>query len=325
MENMAPYAEDLHLDMHERHAEDGGWGRFYLDMPRSVIDHSENGLSAPTIQSGVAQIGASDEPMGGSNLLSWFRSNSIGHLHGFLMGFAFLFLAPIGIMGIRSGSVKSFKYHWVIQLIVSISILAAAIIGLVPISHWKLDTVHQWVGVSITLAIGVQGILGWRHHIDFLRIRRRTWKSYSHIWLGRIFMLLGWLNFVGGMLLAGYDTVPILIISGVIGCEMIGLILFVWLAARRKSRDERLDKHDLGEEFQLVGRGRAPKWRSGRGSAPLRDDEYFALGEDDEDEFSDPDETGSAGNGKDRNSSTNKTTPGEESKKDAADEPMLKK
>jgi hypothetical protein len=311
MEDMEPYAEDLQLTMHEHHAEDGGWGRFYLDMPRSAIDHSEHGFSAPAIQAGVERLGTSDTPMGGSSLLLWLQTNPLVHVHGFLMGLAFLFLAPVGIMGIRSGAGKSFKYHWIIQIIASASILTAAIIGL-AFSNWKLHTVHQWVGVGVAITIGVQGILGWRHHMDYLRIRRRTWKSYAHIWLGRIFMLTGWFNFVSGMLLAGYSLVPVLSMSGLIGLEMVGLILFVWLAARRSRREQGVVKQDLGEEFQLVGGG---------------DDEYFALGDDDEDEFSDHDENDpEAEDGEEGEVKNNSTQARRNSKDgDGAEMPMLKK
>ena len=57
----------------------------------------------------------------------------------------------------------------------------------------------------------------------------------------------------------------------------------------------------------------------------MRDDEYFALGEDDEDEFSDHDENDLDAGEEDDERKEISTKGAEESKESGADVPMLKK
>lgn len=51
------YSEDMHLKAHAHEAGNGGWGRFYVDMARSVSTNSTP--SAAPIRPGVAELGAS--------------------------------------------------------------------------------------------------------------------------------------------------------------------------------------------------------------------------------------------------------------------------
>jgi Cytochrome domain of cellobiose dehydrogenase len=267
------FAYDTHLLMHTHHAGQGGFGNFYVDMARSV-NTAKHQPSFPPIRPHIETVGVSEWPASGG-ALEWLSHNPALHLHGIFMGLAFLFLFPAGVVAMRSGSPKSFKYHWIVQLLASIFTTLGVIAGLSL--GQPINTVHQGVGIAIASSIGIQGVLGWRHHMNFLQIRRRTWISYAHIWLGRAMMVAGWSNLVSGMVLRGYQQLCIIIMAIAVSLELAGLSFFVWWKYRRSTQK------DKAEGFK------AP-WR--------KDDEnnkYFALGtaddeDDDEDSASGGDE-----------------------------------
>lgn len=265
-QNFEVYSYDAHLLMHAHHAGNGGWGNFYLDMARSV-NTAVNAPSLPPIRPHVAAIGASETPNAG-DAMAWLVHNPVLHLHGLFMGLTFLILFPAGVMAMRSGSPKSFQYHWIIQFVASIFTTLGIIAGF--LLGQPINTTHQGVGIAIASFLGIQGILGWRHHVDFLRIRCRTWISHTHIWLGRAMMVAGWTNLVTGMLLRGYQTLCIAVMAAAVSIELIGLTTFVWWRLRRSSQEARKTTFKPG-----------PAWKMGD------DNKYFALGdsdgEDDED------------------------------------------
>ncbi|KAL4733823.1 hypothetical protein BDV11DRAFT_209915 [Aspergillus similis] len=232
------YTEDVHLKMHEHHAEDGGWGRFYVDMARSISKDSSP-PSIPPIRPGITALGVSDIPGG------WSWLNPMVNIHGFLMSAAFLILYPAGIVAMRSGSSKSFKYHWIIQLFASLFVLIGGAIGLIR-AH-KIDSFHHFIGLTV----------------------RRQWASHGHLWLGRILLLLGWMNVITGLLLTGHGWSLVSLAASFISVIALALVGWVWYATRqRKQREIRPDWEGEDSPFDLQ---------------PTRDD-YFAVAADDDDE-----------------------------------------
>ncbi|KAI1457375.1 iron reductase domain protein [Annulohypoxylon moriforme] len=260
------FLEDSQLQGHSHQSGAGGWGNFYVDMSRS-LNTWKSSPSPPSIILGIQAIGVSESPNGSPAYgVAWLKNNPILHAHGILMGVAFLFVFPLGVLAMRSGRAKAFKYHWVLQLVASGLTVAGFVLGLVL--GRKVDTFHQVLGITLVASLGVQGILGWRHHMVFLRLRRRTWLSHSHIYLGRLMMIGGWTNLITGLVLRGYSRVSVGIMGCVVVLEAIGLT--AWLAWKRikAARDERMNKH---------------------GSNGHKDDlsNYFALDDLDEDEEED--------------------------------------
>ncbi|KAL4951069.1 hypothetical protein BDW69DRAFT_45076 [Aspergillus filifer] len=254
------YSDDVHLKMHEHHAEDGGWGRFYVDMLRST-SKGPTPPSIPSIQPGVTAIGVSDIPGG------WSWMNPAVHIHGFLMSAAFLILYPAGVFAMRSGSPKAFAYHSTIQLIASIFVLIGMAIGLLR-AH-KIDSLHHFIGLAVVICSVIQIALGWRHHVLFVQTRQRHWASHGHIWLGRVFLILGWTNVITGLFLTGHGWSLISLTASFISVVALALIGWVWYVSRQqKQRELRPDWEDDDEAFALQ---------------PTRDD-YFAVAADDDDE-----------------------------------------
>jgi len=205
------FSFDAHLDMHKHHAGAGGWGNFYLDMSRS-ISTAQFPPSLPPIRPKVATLGASDTPMRFSDSIVSMTIGRGSYLHGIVLATAFLLLFPAGVIGLRAGSPKSFTYHWMIQVCASIFLLLGVGLGL--LKNQKINTAHQWIGIALAFSIGIQGLLGWWHHRRFIRLHRRTWVSHGHLWLGRLVMVAGWGNVIGGLLLRGYkknDTIVVFV------------------------------------------------------------------------------------------------------------------
>ncbi|KAI1415828.1 iron reductase domain protein [Hypoxylon sp. FL1857] len=265
------FTYDAHLKMHAHHAGAGGWGNFYVDMARSVNTwHSAPGF--PPIVPGVHTIGTSESPgLSASYSIAWFKHDPVLHLHGLIMGVAFLLLFPVGVFAMRSGSTKAFKYHWIVQIVASGFTVAGFVLGL-TIGR-KVNTFHQILGITLVACLGVQSILGWRHHMVFLRIRRRTWLSHSHIWLGRAMIIGGWSNLITGLILRGYSRVSITVMGFAVGLEAVALTSWlVWIKVRA-ARAERTTKSNVEEHRNDTSK-------------------YFALGEDDDE---DEDEASSSG------------------------------
>jgi hypothetical protein len=53
---------------------------------------------------------------------------------------------------------------------------------------------HYYIGSALFFAIGVQALLGYYHHVLFVKLRQRTYISYAHIILGWAAMCAGWVN-----------------------------------------------------------------------------------------------------------------------------------
>ncbi|KIM96662.1 hypothetical protein OIDMADRAFT_32595 [Oidiodendron maius Zn] len=145
-------------------------------------------------------------------------------LHGAMLLMGFLLLYPAGLIAINSGSSKSFQYHWMLQLAASLLAAAGMMTGLV-LSPDIRTARHKQLGVLIGLLLGFQLVSGWRHHVIFVKIRRRTWISRVHIWLGRLIMTCGWCNLVLGLSLGGYADGYLYLAAFVICVEAISLTI----------------------------------------------------------------------------------------------------
>ncbi|KAL2814904.1 hypothetical protein BDW59DRAFT_17481 [Aspergillus cavernicola] len=256
------YSNDVHLKVHGYHPGSGGWGRFYVDMARSTSKYTSP-PSLPPIRHGVSALGASDIPGG------WSWMGPIGHIHGLLMSTAFLVLFPVGVFAMRSGSQRALQYHWILQLLASVFVLIGMALGLIR-AH-SLDSFHHWIGIIVAGCSLIQIVLGWRHHVLFVRIQLRQWASHGHIWLGRAVLLLGWTNVITGLLLSGYGWLWLAVAICSILVDALGLVGWVWYAARRlKQREIRPDWEEDSSLYTLQ---------------PTRDDYFAVAAEEDESEF----------------------------------------
>ena len=192
------------------------------------------------------------------------------HLHGILMVAAFLIFYPLGVFFIRSQKATAFNLHWTVQSLGSMSVLVGAIIG-----YWQSHSIsipHQYFGILIFVAIAVQILLGWRHHVTFMKIKAPTWMTKAHLWLGRVVLPLGMLNVFFGLHIREYGWLTILLSVIVMLVELVALFVYVRYSKTRSGP-------------------RASGNAADKGAAPMTGaeaEEYFQLTADD-DEFSDSD------------------------------------
>ncbi|KAE8381146.1 hypothetical protein BDV26DRAFT_255822 [Aspergillus bertholletiae] len=267
-QEISTLSDDAHLNRHRTRRGNGGWGEFYVDMSRSLTT-AESPPPVPSIRPGVHTLGSSDKPIHRSRNSKLF---SKGTIHGFLMGISFLVIFPLGVLAMRSQSNKSLKYHWIIQLVASLCTGVGAIIGII-MSRGSFNSPHQVAGLLVSGILGLQAFLGWRHHVIFLRVRHRTWISHAHIWAGRLIMIVGWANFLSGMLLVAIGRFWIILVVALIVGETAGLTFWVWTCNKRKSRKSTRETSDPSMSWQGE-----------------RDGEYFAVGDDEETEMNELDD-----------------------------------
>ncbi|KAL6793569.1 hypothetical protein GGI42DRAFT_144950 [Trichoderma sp. SZMC 28013] len=230
-QDMRPFAPDQQLETHSTMV--GGYGYFYVDM-KAATSHHADGFPAFNVTGEDSNIGTSARPIMEVKLGLWqtLLSRPLAHLHGFFMMTAFLLLFPVGAVAIRSGSEKSFKYHWVIQASAMVSALCGAVAAIV-MSDGEFYSPHQIAGVVIVSLLLLQAVLGWRHHVDFIRIFRRTWISYAHIALGFVILVSGWANVISGLVLYGFSKSGIVMLALLILLEAAGVGAWSFLARRR--------------------------------------------------------------------------------------------
>ena len=228
------FSFDAHLEMHKHHAGAGGWGNFYLDMSRS-ISTARFPPSLPPIRPKVATLGASDTPISFSGSVINMTVGPGSYFHGLVLATSFLLLFPAGVLGLHAGSPKSFNYHWIIQICASVLLLLGLGLGL--LKSRKINTVHQWVGVTLASTIGIQGLLGWWHHRRFVRLHQRTWVSHAHTWFGRLVMAAGWGNVVSGLLLRGFkrNNALVVIVIVVVCLQAVGLNGWAFWARKKRA------------------------------------------------------------------------------------------
>ncbi|EGO56228.1 hypothetical protein NEUTE1DRAFT_117243 [Neurospora tetrasperma FGSC 2508] len=293
--------------MHRHHgSETGGYGFFWADMTRSVLGSgSSNYLGKPTVDDLLKTLaivpntnnllGTSTKPLSASGWLDKVTANPLPKTHAFFMTVAFLILFPLGVILIRSSG-NAFQKHWLVQALASIFTLAGAGVGLYMTGRHIPSTVHQWLGLAVTFLLVVQAILGWRHHMDFLRIRRRTWISHGHIWLGRWAVVAGWVNVVLGLLLSGHSRVDVWGVGIFMGMEAVVVAWWVWRAAQRKAMaGENGGQNGKGTMEDGEVESHALMARNGGAGA---DGEYFRLSMSEDDlSSSEDEEEGKRGNG----------------------------
>jgi Cytochrome domain of cellobiose dehydrogenase len=253
-----------------------GFGFFWADFKSAAAAASSSQAppSFPTSDSssGLLHLTTTTPPpiygLGGPTIRNWMF-----HLHGLLTSLAFLLLYPLGALLLRTSDPRAFNFHWTTQAFASVLLVLGATLGWV-LSR-KIELVHQFVGLAIVGAVGVQLLLGWRHHVRFLRTKRSggSWMAKGHVWIGRMLMGLGWMNVLLGLWARGYSGFTVLavacavLVEGVFMLRVLGfrkeLIGFAGLLgkqsflrhARRPFREESGGVGgSLGEEhFELVG------------------------------------------------------------------------
>lgn len=236
-QNLRSGAEDALLQMHSK--DEGGFGFIYVNMGKSVT-MSADAPEFPQVDPNRGPIGAAVEALGvvdaTGKSISGFRHRA-WQVHGFLLTTAFLLLYPTGVVLLRRESPNSFNLHWIIQLFASTATVLGTILGIYlhpEIEHW-----HQVMGIALCIAPFLQSLLGWRHHVAFMKTGRRSMLSSGHVSFGRIMMTLGAINILLGMVLKHWGAFFILAVAAfeIVEGGVIGMFL------RRKGRPSKEQRY----------------------------------------------------------------------------------
>jgi Cytochrome domain of cellobiose dehydrogenase len=233
------------------------WGDMKL---AELADDAED--PAPSIQ-GDKTIGFTrDAPKAAKSPEGFFTAVRV---HGIIMTFSFMGLFVAGSVTIRLPLLRSFKYHWVIQLSASILALGS---GLYMFMRSKSFGVHKILGLIVICSLIIQAAAGYKHHIDFVRIRRQTIFTLVHRWLGRAILLFGTFNVGLGMYFRDWSLLGMLGWFLIWSAEIAGYgyVLLQHERRKRATRGQSVPKDDFDD---------------------IADAEVFDIGDDFEDDEDD--------------------------------------
>lgn len=171
-------------------------------------------------------------------------------VHGTLMGAAFVLFMPLAVFLIRLTSFKGLIWwHAGIEIFAYLTALAAFGLGawMATVSgQWKADNGHPILGTTIIGLLALQPVLGYVHHLIYVRTQKRTIWIYSHIWYGRTLIILAVINGGLGLQLSG-NTVKGEIAYGVIAGVM--FLLYLAVLAIAYLRKDKSPEGETGEKM----------------------------------------------------------------------------
>jgi hypothetical protein len=184
--------------------------------------------------------------------------DSVVIAHATLMGAAFVLFMPLGVFLIRLTSFKGLVWvHAGIQVFAYIVALAAFGLGawMATVSgQWKAGNGHPIIGTIVIGLLIIQPVLGYVHHVIYVKEHRRTFWITGHIWYGRALLILAVIN--GGLGLQLSDnTVKGEIAYGVIAGVM--FLLYVAVLAISYGRKSKGLENETGEK--MVGGPKSEK------------------------------------------------------------------
>ena len=179
-------------------------------------------------------------------------------VHGTLMGAAFVLFMPLAVFLIRLTSFKGLIWwHAGIEVFAYLTAVAAFGLGawMATVSgQWKADNGHPILGTIIIGLLLLQPVLGYVHHLIYVRTQKRTVWIYSHIWYGRALIILAVINGGLGLQLSG-NTVKGEIAYGVIASVI--FLLYLAVLAIAYLRKDKSPEGETGEK--MVGGPKSEK------------------------------------------------------------------
>ncbi|KAL2824125.1 hypothetical protein BDW59DRAFT_88444 [Aspergillus cavernicola] len=150
--------------------------------------------------------------------------------HGIVMGVAFGIIFPLGAILLRVIRSKfGVHAHAACQLLGYALMIAGLATGIRigKILDRLHNNGHTILGTVIVVFLLVQPIAGFWHHYRFKKTQSTGIWTHIHIWVGRIFLLLGIINGGTGLKLADNTTGGIIayaVVAGVFGVAYIAIV-----------------------------------------------------------------------------------------------------
>ncbi|KAL3436639.1 hypothetical protein BDV09DRAFT_193771 [Aspergillus tetrazonus] len=156
--------------------------------------------------------------------------------HGVAMGIAFGIIFPLGAILLRVVQSKYGVYaHIGCQLLAYVLMIAGLATGIRvgKILDRLHNNSHTILGTVIIVFLLVQPFIGFWHHHQYKKTQKAGRWTHIHIWIGRIFLLLGIINGGTGLKLADNTT------GGIIAYAVVGGVFcmaYISIAALRQGK-----------------------------------------------------------------------------------------
>lgn len=196
--------------------------------------------------------------------------------HACMMSTAFILLFPLGAISLHlplKGVRVASRIHAPIQLLGLALMISALGLGIDiadnDLNYFASGTstkAHVVIGFIATISLILfQPALGVLQHMHFKRTGKKSILSYIHRWLGRVAIILGWIN--SGL---GFQLVPISLVathSLVRNFTIMGILAVLWflLVSWDAYRHHMVKKDKIGA-YRIV-------WNGGLAFRPQRDAE----------------------------------------------------
>ncbi|KAJ6446070.1 DOMON domain-containingprotein [Purpureocillium lavendulum] len=160
--------------------------------------------------------------------------------HGILMTIVFVVGFPIGAM--LSPFVGSWVIHASWQTFIFLGMWAGFALGIVICGRlgFFFQNTHTQLGVFVVSLMGLQPILGFLHHMYYMKHRSRGVISYLHIWYGRALIILGVINGGLGLQLAGNPQPFVnayIAVAAIVAAAYLALSAFAFCRVKKRVRN----------------------------------------------------------------------------------------
>ncbi|KAH6619248.1 putative carbohydrate binding protein, partial [Chaetomium sp. MPI-SDFR-AT-0129] len=154
--------------------------------------------------------GSGGSSPGGVTPTGGFAKPTMLVAHGAIMGLVFVLLYPLG--SIVMPLLGRWWLHAAFQTVAFCLMWAGFALGYVTADKFGFlwTQPHAIFGTVVVALLGLQPFLGFVHHQQFIKTRRRGAVSYIHIWWGRLLMALGVINGGLGLKLAKEENGPVI-------------------------------------------------------------------------------------------------------------------
>jgi hypothetical protein len=237
-------------------AEHDGTDSFKVDFASATFSSIGNPFSSDS--STNSSSGSSDGVVsqgrdGGENLL---------HAHGIIMAVVFVLAYPLGAVAMPL--IGNWLIHAGWQAVAFIGTWIGFGVGYVLAQddgEWWNNT-HVKLGTIVCVLLVIQPILGWLHHLHFLKHRERGLVSHAHIWYGRVLMVIGIVNGGLGLQLASAPSalnVAYAIVSAAVSILYIAGAILGAVRRKKNNPKQRLissstEQEDESEGYELRSR-----------------------------------------------------------------------
>ncbi|KAL2833543.1 hypothetical protein BJY01DRAFT_259869 [Aspergillus pseudoustus] len=170
--------------------------------------------------------------------------------HGVVMGIAFGIIFPLGAILLRVIQSKFGVYAHISAQLIGYALMIAGLATGIRVGK-ILDRLHNnghtILGTVVVVFLLIQPCIGFWHHYKFKKTQSKGWWTHVHIWVGRLFLLLGIINGGTGLKLADNTTGGIIayaVVAGVFG------VAYIAIAALRQGKVILKDKETEPEMAQ---------------------------------------------------------------------------